>query len=68
MKKLIVLSILGIFILSSFSVENYNVKKNKVAVDLQTWYYRCPNGDTGSFLMPRGSTKDQARDVASVLC
>lgn len=57
------LSVVGIITLSSFGVKNYNLKK--VEVELQTWYYTCPNGDTGSFLMPRGSTRSAALEVIS---
>lgn len=47
MKKLIMLSVVGIITLSSFGVKNYNVKKAEV--ELQTWYYRCADGTTGTF-------------------
>jgi hypothetical protein len=63
MKKLIMLSVVGIITLSSFGVKNYNVKK--ADVELQTWYYRCADGTTGTFLMPRGSTRTQALEIVS---
>lgn len=60
------LSVVGIFTLSSFGVKNYNLKKTEV--ELQTWYYSCGDGTGGSFLMPRGSSHDQAMEIASALC
>lgn len=66
MKKLIMLSVVGIFTLSSFTVKNFNIKKTNV--ELQTWYYSCGDGTGGTFLMSRGSSHDQAMEIATALC
>ena len=65
-KKLIMLSIVGIFTLSSFSVSISNLKKTNI--QLQTWYYSCGDGTGGTFLMPQGSSHDQAMEIATALC
>lgn len=63
MKKIIALSLIGIFTLSSFGV---NIKKT--SVELQRWYYKCGDGRTGSFLMERGSERSAALEIANALC
>ena len=60
------LSVIGILTLSSFSVKNSNFKKTNV--ELQTWYYTCADGTTGTFLMERGSSHDKAMEIATALC
>ena len=60
------LSIAGILTLSSFDVKE--TSKKNVNVELQTWYYRCSDGTTGSFLMPRGSQRADALVVANAIC
>lgn len=60
------LSVVGLFTLSSFGMKTYNFKKPDV--ELQTWYYTCGDGTGGSFLMPKGSTQAQALSVANALC
>jgi hypothetical protein len=66
MKKIIMLSVIGVFTLSSFNVVNIK----KVEVELQTWYYSCNGGSTtsGTFLMPKGSSQADALVIARQLC
>jgi hypothetical protein len=66
MKKLIMLSVVGIFTLSSFSVKNCDIKK--VNTEVQTWYYSCGDGRSGTFLMAQGSSHDAAMEIATILC
>jgi hypothetical protein len=65
MKKIIMLSVVGVLTLSSFSVKKNN---SKIEVQLQTWYYSCGDGRTGTFLMPRGSSQENALIVAHSIC
>ena len=46
MKKLLLLSIVGVFSLSSFA------NKSTVLKAASTWKYTCPNGTTGTFICP----------------
>lgn len=66
MKKITVLSLVGIFTLSSFNLDI--MKTIKTTVELQRWYYKCKDGRTGSFLMERGAEKSAAYEIANALC
>lgn len=58
------LAAISIITLSSFNTN----KIEKPNVELQTWYYSCGDGSGGTFLMPRGSTHDNALVIAQHLC
>lgn len=47
MKKLLVLSVVGIFSLSSFST-----KTEKKELEAKIWKYTCSDGSTGTFICP----------------
>ena len=47
MKKLLVLSVVGVFSLSSF-VSNTEEKE----LEAKIWRYTCANGSTGTFICP----------------
>lgn len=69
MKKLLTLSIIGFFTLSSFGVkQNFEISKNVDNVELQTWRYKCCNGRTGTYLMPVGTSHADSLVVAQNIC
>lgn len=68
MKKLIMLSVIGILTLSSFNVKDYTIKKERVNLQMDVWSYNCGDGRTGSFYMPEGSNYFGALSVAFALC
>ena len=70
MKKLLTLSIIGFFTLSSFGVKDTSVviENSTENVELQRWNYTCCNRKKGSYLMPVGSTHAQALSVAQSIC
>jgi hypothetical protein len=68
MKKLIMLSVIGILTLSSFNVKDYTLKKEKDNRAMDVWTYNCGDGRTGSFYMPEGSNYFGAMSVAFALC
>lgn len=64
MKKLILLSAIGIFSLSSFSA---NRETSKTLFKNQTWKYTCADGTTGTFNC-YGCTQSEAQTIANDKC
>ena len=64
MKKLLVLSVIGMITLSSFGTTFAEEKKT---VKLTTWYYKCKSGGSGSFLCD-GCDSGSALTIAVSIC
>ena len=65
MKKLLILSIISVFTLSSFAT--FPSKENKEPVKLKTWFYTCADGRKGSFLCD-GCDHSSALIIANTIC
>ena len=65
MKKLLILSAISVFTLSSFSTIPNN--SDKKVVKLSLWNYKCKNGRTGSFWCD-GCGQSSAMTIANSLC
>lgn len=62
MKKILILSVIGVFTLSSFST----VAKKEV-VKPQYWTARCADGSNGGYFMC-DCTQEQANAIAVIMC
>lgn len=62
MKKLLVLTVIGVFSLSSFS----SIEK-KETVLMQKWYARCADGTIGGTFVC-DCTQSQANQIAGIMC
>lgn len=62
MKKLLILSVIGVFTLSSFST----VEKKEV-VKMKYWTAMCANGTIGGYFAC-DCTQSQANQIAGVMC
>lgn len=70
MKKLIMLSAIGILTMSSFSPKDTNNKinvKKETTLTQATWYYSCGDGRSGRFLC-NGCTHEDALTIATSIC
>ncbi len=63
MKKLSILTLIGLFTLSSFTTKN----ENKKVVKMIQWQYECLNGRKGTFWC-NGCGQEEAHIIASSIC
>lgn len=64
MKKILILSVLCIFTLSSFKDNEEKAK----SVSPTTWNYKCKNGQSGQIYCPSGCTQSEAQSIANHIC
>ncbi|WP_395045090.1 hypothetical protein [Flavobacterium sp.] len=64
MKKILILSVLFIFTLSSFNSKEVKAKN----VLPTTWNYKCRDGSSGQIYCPSGCSYSEALSIANHIC